>query len=481
MRDIAELALDVAVSSGARYADCRVVQRGIQALEVKDGRFAEVSSLEDEGVGIRVIVDGAWGFASVDRLDPDSLGDAARTACRIARASARLRRQPVRLAPAPVVEGRYATPLVRDPFEVSLEEKMDLLVRADEAMGRVAGVTTHQASLEFVREHRLFMSSEGSRIEQELVESGGGMDATATSEDEVQTRSFPNSFGRHQVCAGYEAITAMDLAGSAARIAAEAVALLSAPPCPTGRMTLILDGTQAALQVHESCGHPTELDRVRGDEAAYAGTSFLTPDLLSRFRYGSEHVTITADATTPGGLGTFGWDDEGVAAQRTVLVDGGLFRGYMSSRETAADYGWSSSGAMRAESWNRIPLIRMTNVNLEPGESSLEEMIATTEHGVYLETNRSWSIDDRRLNFQFGTQNGWEIRDGKRLRLVKNSLYSGRTPEFWRSCDAVAGPSEWGVWGTVNCGKGQPGQVIHVGHGAAPCRFREVAVTTASG
>jgi TldD protein len=480
MNDIAELILDVAVSSGATYADCRVVQRGIQALTVKDGGFAEVSSFEDEGAGVRVILDGAWGFVGVDRLDADTLRQAALDACRIARASARVRRHPVRLAPAPALVGRYLTPVERDPFEVSLEEKMDLLIRADVAMASVAGVTSRESSLEFVREHRFFASSEGSDLEQVIVESGGGMDATATSADEVQTRSFPNSFGRHQLCAGYEAIEAMNLAGNAERIAAEAVALLSAPPCPTGRLTLILDGTQAALQVHESCGHPTELDRVRGDEAAYAGTSFLTPDLVGRFRYGSEQVTITADATTPGGLGTFGWDDEGVAAQRTVLVDRGIFSGYLSSRESAADHGWSSSGAMRAESWNRIPLVRMTNVNLEPGGSSLEEMIATTEHGVYLETNRSWSIDDRRLNFQFGTQNGWEIRDGKRLRLVKNALYAGRTPEFWRACDAVAGPAEWQVWGTVNCGKGQPGQVIHVGHGASPCRFREIAVTAAS-
>jgi TldD protein len=479
MKDIAELALDIAASSGAAYADCRVVQRGVQALTVKNGSFAEVSSFEDEGVGIRVIVDGAWGFASVGRVDADSLEEAARDACRIARASSRLRRHPVRLAATPVAVGVYATPMERDPFEVSLEEKMDLLIRADEGMASVPGVTTHEASLEFVREHRFFASSEGSEVEQVIVESGGGLDATATSADEVQTRSFPNSFGRHQLCAGYEAIEAMDLAANAERIGAEAVALLSAPPCPTGRLTLILDGTQAALQVHESCGHPTELDRVRGDEAAFAGTSFLTPDLVGRFRYGSEQVSITADATIPGGLGTYGWDDEGVGAQRTVLVDHGLFRAYMSSRETAADYGWSSSGAMRAESWNRIPLIRMTNVNLEPGESSLEEMIATTAHGVYLETNRSWSIDDRRLNFQFGTQNGWEIRDGRRVGLVRNALYAGRTPDFWRSCDAVAGPSEWRVWGTVNCGKGQPGQVIHVGHGAAPCRFRGVAVTAA--
>ena len=327
---------------------------------------------------------------------------------------------------------------------------MGLLIRADEAMGSVPGVTTHEASLEFVREHRYFASSEGSRVEQIIVESGGGMDATATSTDEVQTRSYPNSFGRHQLCAGYEAITAMNLEGNAERIAAEAVALLSAGVCPTGRMTVILDATQAALQVHESCGHPTELDRVRGDEAAFAGTSFLTPDLVGNFRYGSEQVTIIADATAPGGLGTFGWDDEGVAAQCTTLVDQGAFSGYMSSRETAAGHDWSSSGAMRAESWNRIPLIRMTNVNLEPGLSSLEQMIATTDHGVYLETNRSWSIDDRRLNFQFGTQNGWEIKDGRRLRLVKNALYSGRTPEFWRSCDAVGGAAEWAMWGVVN-------------------------------
>jgi TldD protein len=313
-------------------------------------------------------------------------------------------------------------------------------------------------------------------LDQTIIESGGGLDATATSDDEVQTRSFPNSFGRHQICAGWEAIERFDLPGNAGRIAEEAVALLSAPPCPAGTMTVILDATQAALQVHESCGHPTELDRVLGHEAAYAGTSFLTPDLLGTFRYGSEQVTMTADSTRAPGLGTFGWDDEGVAAQRSVLVDQGLFTGYLSSRETAAAIGQLSNGAMRADGWSRLPIIRMTNVNLEPGTSSLEEMIATTERGVYLQTNRSWSIDDRRLNFQFGTQNGWEIVDGVVTRLVRNPIYSGQTPEFWRSCDAVAGPPEWQMLGVVNCGKGQPSQSMHVGHGAAPCRFRNVRV-----
>jgi TldD protein len=479
VRDVAARALDTAAAAGAHYADCRVVNRTVQSLTVKNGEVLGVELSEDSGVGVRVIVDGAWGFAGVGRLDGASVDGAAQDAVRIARASARLLRDPVRLAPVTPAQGEYRTPVERDPFDVSLEDKMDVLLRTDAAMARVSGLRVRQGSLEFVKEERSFASSEGASLTQTIIESGGGIDATATSDSEVQTRSFPNSFGRHQVCGGWEAVLAMDLPGNGERIAEEAVALLTAAVCPEGRMTVILDGTQAALQVHESCGHPTELDRVLGFEAAFAGTSFLTPDLLGSFRYGSEQVTLTADATRPTGLGTFGWDDEGVPAQRTVLVDAGVFRGYMSSRETAAVLGTTSSGAMRADSWPRIPVIRMTNVNLEPGDSSLEEMIAGTERGVYLETNRSWSIDDRRLNFQFGTQNGWEIADGRRVRLVRNALYSGRTPEFWRSCDAVAGPDEWRMWGVVNCGKGEPPQAMHVGHGAAPCRFRDVHVEPA--
>lgn len=476
MRQVSERALDAASAAGATYADCRVINRTVQKLTVKNGLVAAVELFEDEGVGIRVIVDGAWGFASVDVLDSPSVEQASRHAVQIARASARVNRVAVRLAPAPALTGVYRTPVVRDPFAVSLDDKVDLLLRTDAAMSHLPQIQVRECSLEFVREERHFASSDGAALDQTIIESGGGLDATATSDDEVQTRSFPNSFGRHQVCAGWEAIESFDLPGNAGRIAEEAVALLSAPPCPAGTMTVILDATQAALQVHESCGHPTELDRVLGHEAAYAGTSFLTPDLLGTFRYGSEQVTMTADSTRAPGLGTFGWDDEGVAAQRSVLVDQGLFTGYLSSRETAAAIGELSNGAMRADGWSRLPIIRMTNVNLEPGTSSLEEMIATTEHGVYLQTNRSWSIDDRRLNFQFGTQNGWEIVDGVVTRLVRNPIYSGQTPEFWRSCDAVAGPAEWQMLGVVNCGKGQPSQSMHVGHGAAPCRFRNVRV-----
>ena len=254
------------------------------------------------------------------------------------------------------------------------------------------------------------------------------------------------------------------------------MALLSAAQCPSGVKTLILDASQVALQVHESCGHPTELDRVFGTEAAYAGTSFMTPEKLNKLRYGSPAVTITADAMTPTGLGTFGWDDEGVPAQRSHLVKDGLFVGYLTSRETARVLGQESNGTMRADGWNRIPLIRMTNVSLPPGSATLEEMISEVKDGVYMETNRSWSIDDRRLNFQFGTQLAYEIVDGRRGRILKNATYAGITPEFWNSCDAVAGKDEWRVWGLANCGKGQPPQVVHVAHGAAPARFRNVKV-----
>ena len=478
MRDIAERALDAADAAGATYADCRVVERTTQSVVVKNGRVNSVTEFEDAGVGIRVIVDGAWGFCGTQRSDAEGLEGAARLAVRIARASARTTVAAVRLAAAPAVTATYTTAARVDPFSVPLDRKIELLLAADAAMD-VPGVTTRQGSLGAIRHHQMFASSEGSRITQTIIETGGGLDATATGDGEVQSRSFPNSFGRQQLTAGWEAVEEMDLPGNGRRIAEEAVALLSADLCPAGTMTLILDATQAALQVHESCGHPTELDRVLGFEAAYAGTSFLMPDMLGSFRYGSEAVTISADATSPRGLGTFGYDDEGVAAQRTLLIDQGLFTGYLTSRETASRFDAPSGGTVRAESWNRLPLIRMTNINLEPGTSSLEEMIATTEHGVYLETNRSWSIDDRRLNFQFGTQAGWEIRDGRRVRLVRNPLYSGRTPEFWNSCDAIAGPPEWQMYGVINCGKGQPGQVMHVGHGAAPCRFRNVAVRPA--
>jgi TldD protein len=259
-------------------------------------------------------------------------------------------------------------------------------------------------------------------------------------------------------------------------VGTEADALLHADKCPSGMMTVIIGGPQLALQVHESCGHPIELDRVFGSEASYAGTSFLTTEKLGTFRYGSPVVNIIADSVTPGGLGTFGWDDEGVPAQSAPIVREGMFMGYLMSRETARRLGKTSNGCMRASGWNRMPIIRMVNVSLEPGTWKLEDLIADTDEGIYMDMNRSWSIDDRRLNFQFGCEVAYEIRGGKLGRLLKNSIYTGITPEFWGSCDAVCNRDYWVVWGTPNCGKGQPGQVAHTGHGAAPARFRNIQV-----
>src|SRR5438445_3314396 len=459
MKDLAEAALNAAQVKGASYADVRLDERVQQDVTVKNGQLAAVSDDAREGVGVRVLVDGAWGFAGSARLDIDEVHEVVDRAIRIARASARARSTPVDLGPPVTSRGQYKTPVERDPFSVPLTEKVELLLRADQAMASAKGVSIREGSMEFIKQKKIFASTEGAYTEQELYESGAGIEATATSPDDVQNRSYPNSFGRHQGAGGYEYITAMQLDRHGERIGQEAVALLTAPQCPSGVKTLILDASQTALQIHESCGHPTELDRVFGMEAAYAGTSFMTPEKLNHLQYGSPQVTITADAVTPTGLGTFGWDDEGVPAQQSFLIKEGLLVGYQTSRETASDLRQQSNGPMQATGLNRIPLIRMTNVNLQPGGSSLDAMIADTKDGVYMETNRSWSIDDKRLNFQFGTQLAYEIIDGKRGRMLKNATYAGITPEFWNSCDAVAGQADWRGSGLANSGNGPAPQV----------------------
>lgn len=477
MKDLTDRALNSASMLGATYADVRVVHRENQVIQAKNALIEGISQSVSRGFGVRVLVDGAWGFASSSVITPAEIGETTRQAIRIAQASARVRGRPVELGPPVAHVDTYTTPVEIDPFQVPLEDKTGVLIAATRKMQAVDGIVVAQASMECIREHKWFANSEGAFIEQTIIETGGGMECTSSGDGDVQKRSYPNSFGRHQGTGGYEFIEAMDLPGHAQRTAEQAVALLTARQCPSGATTVILDGTQVALQIHESCGHPIELDRVFGTEAAYAGTSFLTTDKLGSFRYGSEHVNIAADATLPGGLGTFGYDDEGVPAQRTPIVREGIFVGYLTSRETAQQLGQEqSNGTMRASGWNRIPLIRMTNVSLEPGDWTLEDLIADTEEGIYMETNKSWSIDDKRLNFQFGTEIAWEIRDGKLGDMLKNATYTGITPEFWRSCDAVCGRSDWTLWGTPNCGKGQPPQIAHTGHGAAPARFRNVQV-----
>ena len=475
MRDLTERALDTAASLGARYADVRIVRRHEESIAIKTGRVEGVASNETEGFGIRVLVDGAWGFASSHILTGTEADRVAGEAVRIARASATALREPAVLDDRPPAYGRYETPVDEDPFDVPLETKIADLLAADQAASAVKGIAFTESMYAAQREWKTFAATDGSFTEQTITHVGSAVEANAVEGDEHQRRSYPDSGGGWQA-AGYEYIRSLDLAARAEPLADEAVELLTAPQCPSGRFTIILDPSQLYLQVHESCGHPTELDRVFGTEASYAGTSFLTTDKLgSGFRYGSELVTIVADATASGGMGTFGWDDEGVAAQAVPLVQDGIFAGYLSSRETAPRIGRSSSGAMRADGWNRIPLIRMTNINLLPRPGmSLDDIVADTDDGLYLASNRSWSIDDRRLNFQFGCEIGYEVKNGKRGRMLRNPTYTGIGPKFWQSMDMLS--SEIIPWGTPNCGKGQPGQVGHTGHPAAPARFTDVRV-----
>ncbi|HEX7587436.1 MAG TPA: TldD/PmbA family protein [Anaerolineae bacterium] len=480
MKDLTGRALNIAQQRGASYADIRVVERITQHVLVKNGQVQALEQDESLGFGVRVLVNGAWGFASSSRMEGQEIERVVSQAVAIARASAIAKIRDVNLGTPIVSKGYYETPNKINPFTISLDEKIGLLLKADAEMRRVKGVMVAHGELAFMRENKEFASTEGSQIKQEIVESGCGISAIATNMEsgEVQVRSYPNSVGRHQQTRGYEFVLEQKLVENAGRVAEEAVALLRADQCPSyDATTVILDSSQVALQVHESCGHPIELDRVLGTEAAFAGTSFLTPDKLGKFQYGSQFVNITADATIPGGLGTFGFDDEGVPAQKTDIVKNGLFVGYMTSRETSHDLKLGpSNGTMRADGWNRIPIIRMTNVSLLPGTWEVGNLIADTDDGIWMETNRSWSIDDKRLNFQFGTEMAWEIKGGKKTRMLKNATYTGITPQFWGSCDAVGNESSWIVWGTPNCGKGQPPQVAHTGHGAAPARFRNVRV-----
>jgi TldD protein len=477
MQELIDLALDAAQSAGAGYADIRLVERTTESLTVKNGNLAQAGSDRSAGFGVRVMVDGAWGFAGSSRLERAEVERTTREAVAIAQASGLATREPIVLDDSPPAVGEYRTPFREDPFAVPLDEKLRLMFEADEAMAKVAGVTLRTSTMEAGRERKTFASTEGARIEQELLNVGAGIEAMAVDENEVQRRSYPQSASGQHVSGGFEAIREMQLAANAQRIAEEAVALLDAPQCPSGVMTLIVDSPQLALQVHESCGHPIELDRVLGMEASFAGTSFLTLDKLDRLQYGSEIVNMEADATAPGGLGTFGFDDEGVAAQKVPIVTAGRLVGYLTSRETAPIIGRRSMGSSRASGWNVIPLIRMTNVNLLPGSAgSVDDLIADTDDGIFVSTNHSWSIDDRRLNFQFGTEVGWLIENGRLTKMVKNPTYTGITPKFWGSCDAICDASEWKLWGVPNCGKGEPMQTHGVGHGAAPARFRGVEV-----
>jgi TldD protein len=482
MWDICTNAVDTAKLRGAAYADIRVMHLRQRDLTTKNGQIGTLAQSESVGLGIRALANGAWGFASTDRLTRCGISACAAQAVAIAKASALAKRSEVVLADEEAYVDSWQSPFRKDPFEIPLETQLALLLAADAEMRRVKGVTLTETDLQFRKIDSWFASSIGLRIHQRKVISGCGIVATSFQNDEIQKRSYPNSFGGQHALQGYEMVESLDLLKHAPRVAEEAVALHSAAQCPQKNGTLILGGSQLGLQIHESVGHPIELDRVLGEEANFAGTSFLTLDQLNKLRYGSDIVNVVADARLEHGpgLGSFAYDDEGVPAQCTDIIKDGQFRGYLSSRETAHLIGLQrSSGTMRTESWNRLPIIRMTNVSLLPGSWSFDDLLADTDDAILMETNRSWSIDDRRYQFQFSTEIAWEIKGGERARMLKNPSYSGITTEFWNSCDAICNTDYWTLWGTPNCGKGQPMQTMGTGHGASPSRFQNIRIGAA--
>src|SRR5438046_9516078 len=456
MKEIAEWALNIAALRGASYADTRIVDERSRTLATKNGKIGSASDAESQGIGIRVIADGAWGFASSDNLSREAVESTAAQAVAIAKASASVKQRDVQLAPEKPATAEWTSPYTTDPFTTSVEQNLELLLKIDSELRSVAGVTLAETNMNFRRDEQWFLSSEGANIHQTKYTTGVGYTAYAFAGSEIQKRSYPNSYGGQWQNRGYELVQELKLVENARQVGEEAVALLKAERCPEGVFTIILDGSQLGLQIHESVGHPIELDRVLGMEANFAGTSFLAIDKLRRLRYGSDLVNVVADARQEHGpgLGTFAFDDEGVAAQCTPVITNGLFTGYLSSRETAHTIDAErSGGTLRAEGWNRLPMIRMTNISLLPGEKplTLEQLIAATDHGILMQTNRSWSIDDRRYNFQFGCEMGWEIKNGTRVRMLNNPSYSGITTECGNSLDDICARDQSTQQDTPNC------------------------------
>lgn len=473
--DLGRRALDTAGARGAAYADIRFENVRSERIEVRNGIVATLSDTRSVGYGIRALVDGAWGFAASADLREEGVDATAARAVAIARASASIARHRFGEAPSVAYQDRFATPLRRDPAQVPLGERVALLLDAERAVRATESVGVGRAWLDLWDTEKSFYSSIGSAIHQRIVQTGSGVQAMAVGDGDVQTRTYPGDIGLYK-SGGWEIVEEAQLLENAARIGEEATALLRAPQCPSGTRDIVLGGSQMSLQIHESCGHPAELDRVMGWEANFSGTSFLEVDQLDRLKYGSDAVTIVVDNTLPYGMATCAYDDEGTKSGVSDIVRRGVLVGYEMSNDTARAIGRTSNACVRAQSWEFVPMIRMCNLNLLPGNVPFENLFDDVRDGLYMESNRSWSIDDRRLNFQFGCEIGWEIKNGKRGRLLKNPTYAGMTPQFWNACDAVADERSWNAWGTPNCGKGEPMQTGRTTQASSPARFRGIAV-----
>ena len=471
--EVIDLVLSRVKGSGAEYGDVRMLDGRTQVLYGEDRRIARIQDSEDSGFGVRVLYKGAWGFASSSVLTAGEVRRVTDLAIEIAKGSARLTNDPVTLCPEPVHVDSVVTSARVDPFAVPLEEKTRLLLETMETLHKQAGIARSSASLWARRDKKVFASTEGSKLQFDLLAVEGDFDATAVHAGRFASRSFNTPHLR----TGYELISDAQFLKEAPRVAAQAVEKVKAPEVAAGRYDLLLDPEHLSLTIHESCGHPSELDRALGYEANYAGTSFLTPDKLGSFRYGSPHINLIADNTEPDTLAATGYDDDGVACQRWDIIREGMFVGYCTNREVAPKIGQTRSrGSNRADSWGSVPMVRIANIGLEPGQSNVDDMIADIKRGIYIEGHGSFSIDQRRYNFQFGGDAFWLIENGKRTHMLRDVIYHGITPEFWGRCDAVADASHRRRFGFITCGKGQPGQSGWMTHAAAHARFRNISV-----
>ena len=475
--EIVERALAAARKAGAAYADVRLVRRRHESVSTREDHVVGAAFAESYGLGVRVIAGGAWGFAASARVEGKEAERVAALAVEIARSNARVIERPVTLAPTPAHVDVWQTPLVKDPFKIPLADKAELLLAASRAALGVPGVRYCSASYTAFGEWKLLATSDGAYLEQSITRLAPRYGVTAVDDRTGEFVTRDHELPPMQ--AGWEYVEGSSLVADARRIGEDAVAKLRAPSVEPGRRDLILAPSNLWLTIHESVGHPTELDRALGYEANFAGTSFATPDKLGKLRYAAPIVTLYADKTTPGGLATCGYDDDGVKTGRWDIVKDGLFVGYQTTREQA---GWigekESRGTSYAQDFKSIPFQRMPNLSLAPAEKAVgvKDLIAATDDGIYVTGNGSWSIDHQRYNFQFGGQMFYEVKKGKIARVLKDVAYQSSSPEFWNSCDLVGGAREWELHGSMYDGKGEPGQSNAVSHGCPPARFRNVAV-----
>jgi TldD protein len=475
---LARMALDRCREQGVEYADVRLERIEDENISISSGTIEPIEKSATAGIGIRVIKNGCWGFAATDDLSEKSIVEKARLAAAIAEASALVNKDKVILAPIAPAVGQFQSPYEIDPFAVPLDEKIAFLMEIDRAMVEAGqgDINSRYVFCGFRKLNKYFASSDGADISQTIIQSGAGLSLGVTrSHRERFERSYPSASGQYE-CKGYELLAELRMKDEIPRLAEEVAMLQAASACPQKTTTLLLSGDQVSLQIHESIGHALELDRVFGAERNFSGTSFATVDKLDTLKYASDIVTVVSDPTKPHGLASYAYDDEGVPTYEADLIKDGMLVNYLSSRETAARIGRKSTAAMRADGWSNVPIVRITNVNLIPGEKSFQQILSGIDDGIYMDTVKSWSIDDERRYFQFGCEIGWLIKGGKLTKPIKNPTYSGCTTDFWNKCTAIANIDSYRIWGTPNCGKGQPGQNARTGQGSSPARFDNIEV-----